>query len=349
MFQPADLSIKAEARFPGLSLPAMRQVILEDMTSRGMTVLEDSAARISVQSKFGMFDFEVAEDAILVRLAARREVGLQLMRDLLMSRVTDFTPDIAAKIRWSDASQTAKRPPNFRQGVVVSVTQAGPAFLRVRLKIPDLGSFGTDSIHCQILLPPQGVTPDWPYLGENGATVWPKGDRAWHRPAYTIRWMDADAGLVDFDIFIHEGGRATDWARRVRPGDEVAFTGPGGGGIAHCPEILIYADETAFPAAARILETLPANATGKAVFLCEPGAAGTYPMAPVASGVSLRWIERGQGDSLSELALADRQECPDHFLWFASEKSEVQPVRAAYRAGKGDPAKSYIAAYWTRG
>lgn len=348
MSLPIAKMTTAEARFPSLPLGALRQAVLADAVERGMGVLEDCDARLSIQAGSGVLTFEVAENGVVIRIAAPRPERLQALRDLLMTRMTTLAPAATATARWSDAPRVDARPPNLRQAKAVSIDAVGPSFLRVRLALPDLDNFGDDSIHFRLLLPPEGVDPEWPRLAENGSTVWPKGERTLHRPAYTIRWMDVQAGLLDFDIFIHEGGRATEWARQLKGGDQVTFTGPGGGGIPQAAKILLYADETGFPAAARILEALPARAEGKAVFLADPGKGGGYPVDCPAPGVSLRWTERGQGATLTALALADQQAYPDHFLWFASEKSEVQPVRAAYRAARRDPAKAYMAGYWTR-
>ncbi|WP_347137503.1 siderophore-interacting protein [Paracoccus sp. SSK6] len=53
-----------------------------------------------------------------------------------------------------------------------------------------------------------------------------QGAAALHRPAYTVRHIDPAAGWLETDIFIHDGGRACDFAISAAPGTPVGLTGP---------------------------------------------------------------------------------------------------------------------------
>src|SRR5690606_1656447 len=81
----------------------------------------------------------------------------------------------------------------------------------------------------------------------------------------TVRRVDADAREIWIDFVVHgDEGVAGPWARSVAPGTEVAVRGPGGG---YRPDPsadfhLLAGDETAVPAVAAALESLPQDAVG---------------------------------------------------------------------------------------
>ncbi|MCJ8336323.1 MAG: siderophore-interacting protein [Epibacterium sp.] len=343
-----DFPLSAETTLPGLAFAAMRMVMLHQARDRDLPVIEDGDSRITLQAKYGVYSFARVDGGIQLTVSAERTDWLHTLKDALMEQLGQTVPDSVAAIRWSDGPSAGSLPPNFHFVTVQSVNPIGTAFLRVRIKGSDLSNFQNDAIHFRVVLPPKGLRDvEWPYVAENGATVWPKGDKALHRPVYTTRWVDQETGLMDFDVFIHEGGRITEWVQDLQPGDKVGIVGPGGGGIPDTRNILLYADETAFPAAARILEALPDDARGHATFLAEEGAWCAYPIT-APQGVSVTWLSRQEGASLGDLALQARGDLPDHFLWFACEKSDVQRVRAAYKEAGGAASNAYIAAYWTK-
>jgi hypothetical protein len=96
-----------------------------------------------------------------------------------------------------------------------------------------------------------------------------------HRPVYTTRevaLLEDEAARITVDIFLHAGGRVTDWMGRVRPGNEITITGPGGGGRPGAPWMALTGDETAVPVIARILaEADPATRGGVILFVPENG------------------------------------------------------------------------------
>lgn len=341
-----DFALHAHATLPGLVFSAMRRVMLHEAQEHDLPVIEDTDARISLQTPYGLYSFDAKPDAITATVSAAKPDWLYMLKEGLVENLTHIAPATAAAIRWSDAEQTGAQPPNFHFATVQCVTPVGAAFLRVRLKVQDLSSFQDAAIHFRLVLPPDvpGAI-EWPVVSENGSTIWPKGDKALHRPVYTTRWVDHAKGLMDFDVFLHAGGRTNEWARSVSPGTRIGLTGPGGGGIPDTHRILMFGDETAFPAAARILDSLPDDATGHATFLAPVGEHCAYPM-PAPTGVSVTWVTPQDGQSLSDLALTALEGGKQHFLWFAGEKTDAQRVRAAYKAKECDPANAYIAAYW---
>jgi len=248
-----------------------------------------------------------------------------MLKDSLVTQLQGFIPDVTSSLRWSNAEAPGALPANFQFATVQSISAIGTSFLRVRVKLPDLSLFSNDSIHFRFALPPQDLDiPDWPYTAENGRTIWPKGDKALHRPVYTSRWIDQEAELMDFDVFLHDGGRVTNWAQTARPGSRIAL-----------------------PAAARILESLTDDASGHVTFLTDEGADLAYPVT-APSGVSITWLRRSPKTDFAALTLDMYAERPQHFLWFATERSETLQVRAALKVSGPKSDNKYIAFYWSR-
>ncbi|MEP2640109.1 siderophore-interacting protein [Roseobacter sp.] len=343
-----DLSAQTETVLYGLAYPAIRMVLRHTADARGLTVLDDSASGLSLQAKHGQYHFAARDDGIALSIRATDPSGLQTLKDGLMSQLTTAQPDLADTVRWSDTGTGGQLPANFHFVQVQSIAPLGRDFIRVRVRGTDLSSFKDGAIHFRLVLPPAGVAPvEWPHVSANGTTVWPKGDKALHRPPYTTRRINHATQELDFDVFVHEGGRVTEWARSVQPGAEIGIIGPTGGGMPDASRILIYGDETAFPAIARILEHLPQGATGQVHLFAQSGAACDYPMA-APTGLRVSWHDSTQDAALANHALTQVAQHAGHFLWFASEKSQSQQVRAAFKTTQRDSENAYIAGYWTR-
>ena len=338
----------AEAYLPGISFNAMKAVMLHRAQEIGAPIVENTETRVTLDARNGRLSFTAEADDVRVVAMAKQPDWLFMLKEGFVEQLDHFMPGIAEKIRWSDALEAGELPPNLHFATVQSVTPIGTSFMRVRVQADGLSSFQDDAIHFRLALPPRGsATVEWPHVSENGTTVWPKGDQALHRPVYTTRWIDHETGQMDFDVFLHDGGRATEWVRTVQTGTQVALMGPGGGGIPQTDRIVIFADETALPAAARILETLPANTVGHVTILSSEDASDVYPLTAPA-GVSITWLAADSPETLGDLGLKAIEAFPDHFFWFACEKAQVQKVRAAYKAQKKDPSRAYIAAYWNK-
>ncbi|WP_143664072.1 siderophore-interacting protein, partial [Streptomyces murinus] len=123
--------------------------------------------------------------------------------------------------------EKVRYPIRVRRTEVVRTTTVGAGLLRVTLGGPGTEGFEAHSPidHVKLLFPePDGSLR----LPE------PDGDLLkWPRPAptsreYTVRRYDPEAGEIDIDIAPHEGGLASDWAQRVRPGAVLHVAGPPG-------------------------------------------------------------------------------------------------------------------------
>ncbi|MEM6381610.1 MAG: siderophore-interacting protein [Pseudomonadota bacterium] len=243
----------------------------------------------------------------------------------------------ASKSDWPIPQVSHRLPENFTFARVTDVAALGPVFLRVSVESPNLSTHGDAAIHFRLVLPNILGSTAWPGVATNGSVKWEQGDDAPHRPVYTARSVDQTNGTLIFDVFIHEGGRTTDWAQALQNGDQtravVGVLGPAGGGLMDAHRVILAADETGFPAAARILENLPPDATGELLLEAQHGAACVYPL-PKHAGFQVRWLSRSKGD---ELGTATRQALPQWQganIWFAGEREQANAVRdAAIQAG----------------
>ncbi|MFC3614180.1 siderophore-interacting protein [Lutimaribacter marinistellae] len=334
-----------ETRLPHLAFAPLRAILLAEAKEHGLTATDTAADGLRIVTCYGDYVFRTNATGLHARIEAPRADWLFALKDGLTERITELSPDTGRDMRWSGGDEAGVRPPNFQLIEIREIAPLGRDFLRITATSEDLTRFGTDAIHFRLILPPEGLeTPEWPSIAPNGATVWPSGHKALHRPVYTLRHVDPAAGTFTFDLFRHEGGRATEWAGKVRPGTVVGLTGPGGGGLVETSAITLYADETGFPAVARIVESLPQNATGIAVLSAGAGADCGYPM-PTHPGIEIHWTP-GRID-LAARAIAERKDHPNHFLWFAGEQRQARTLRDWCRSTDLDVRAHSIAAYWT--
>ena len=208
-------------------------------------------------------------------------------------------------------SVAAALPMVVTEVTAVDVDRLSPSFVRVELASPALADFGVDSPlldqRIKLIFPagPSGLPP-FEDLDESWLSGWldrPVHERG-HMRTYSVREVrgSGTATTVVVDIVLHgdgssgPGGR---WAAAARPGDRLGLVGPRRGvpfgGIEFAPpdaasRLLLVADETAVPAACRILADLGPEAQG-AAFLEVPVALDIQPVhAP--RGVDVVWLPR---------------------------------------------------------
>lgn len=104
--------------------------------------------------------------------------------------------------------------------------------------------------------------------------------------------------MIDFVVHGDEG-LAGPWAMRAEPGDELLFSGPGGG---YAPRAdagwhLLVGDEAALPAIAAALEAMPAGAPAH-VFLLVADVGEEQPLVTKADA-QITWLHRASGGDLA--------------------------------------------------
>ncbi|MDN3905706.1 siderophore-interacting protein [Arthrobacter sp. YD2] len=181
---------------------------------------------------------------------------------------------------------------------MVRITAGGPGFDRFR---PN----SCADAYCKIWFGPDGRPLDGT---EDLETIRARSERE-HWPVsrtYTIRRVDLDAREISIDFVVHgDEGLAGPWAAAAQPGEPLTFSGPGGA-FNPDPEAdwyLLAADESALPAAATVLEALPAHAVGQAL-LEVAGPADRQPISAPA-GVELTWLYRNGAPAGRSTVLTD--------------------------------------------
>ncbi|MEM9966690.1 MAG: siderophore-interacting protein [Pseudomonadota bacterium] len=342
---------EACADLPGVAFNAMRQIILMQAKTSNLTVLEDIDSRLTVKTAHGLIGLRPGQTAETAGMVAAENVQwLFVMKNAVVQQMKHLMPDVAAAMRWSDTGAEGGLPPNFSFVRVIEVVELGEVFLRVTLEGEDLSHHCDEAIHFRLVQPPKDTAPEWPSVAPNGSIRWPEGPGAPHKPVYTARSVDHQANQLVTDVFIHEGGRTTDWAREVMTNERgrrvVGLVGPAGGGLLEADQVLMASDETGFPAAARLLENLPETATGDLILETENGADCGYPIeAP--SGVRVTWLSRRDGETLEKAALEALPRHQSSKIWFAGERSQARRVREVAKSAGREASDLRISGFWT--
>ncbi|RRV06757.1 siderophore-interacting protein [Pseudomonas sp. v388] len=230
---------------------------------------------------------------------------------------------------------------------VLRVSNVTPLMRRITLHGPELEGFislGTDD-HVKLFF---ASTPE----EQVALDEWlPNTDSAGPRPAmrdYTPRRYDPQTGELDIDFVLHGEGPAATWAAQAEPGQFLHIAGPRGSMVV--PDIfdsyLLIGDETALPAIARRLESLPANRA--ALVVVEVAGPQEQQVFDSAAQVDVIWIVRGEQDLQS---VVRRLEMPDGklYAWIATESGLSRKLRRVLLDHFGlDEAFVKAAGYWKR-
>lgn len=334
---------QSEALLPDQEFAPIEQLIRAEAAEHGLELHTGHGRSVWCQVEAGEFGAKQRGNGVLVFARSHTAEALTAMQQAIHDHLAHHLPQVAAALRWPSARTAGQRPVNFSLAQLASVARLSQDFLRVRLTGAELQRFaGTESIHFRLVLPqPGNVAPDWPQTGANGQTVWPRGDKALHRPVYTVRAVNAVQGWLDLDIFDHAGGRAVDWARTAPPGASIGLLGPSGGGIPQAASLVLAGDETAYPAIARIVESRR-DGDDTVVFLL--GARDAYPM-PRPPGLRLHHLPGGVPALAARLV--QTPPAAHSYLWMATEKSGIEALRKLVFGPLGhDKALTHLSAYW---
>ncbi|MEV0887531.1 siderophore-interacting protein [Streptomyces microflavus] len=258
-------------------------------------------------------------------------------------------------------------PFRFFDLTVLRVRRLGPSMLRITLGGPGAEGFsaGGRDQSLSIFLPRPGqreaVVPE----GEDGAWYpkWralPEDVRAVMR-SYTVRAqrVKADGSTeVDIDFALHgDGGPASRWALMAAAGDPLKVLGPtarDNTSVRFRPPkdtdwVLIWADETALPAASAALEWLPAGMPAR-VWLEVPKTEDRQALNTAAKA-RISWLVRSEG-ALPAVEAVRAAELPEGtpYVWIAGESSEVRALRRHLVQERGfDRKRVTFVGYWRRG
>ncbi|MFH8801653.1 siderophore-interacting protein [Streptomyces sp. NPDC017936] len=252
------------------------------------------------------------------------------------------------------AERPARKPRKPHSARVVRTERLTPHMQRVVLGGEGLADFtaGTCTDHyVKLLFGAEGVTYPEPFDLERVRAEFPREQWPVTR-TYTVRHWDAEHRELTLDFVLHgDEGLAGPWAARVRPGETIHFMGPGG---AYAPDTaadwhLLAGDESALPAIAAALESLPAGAVAHAFV----EVAGPEEEQKIDSDVEVVWLHRGDrpvGERLVEAVRA--LEFPEGRLhaFVHGEAAAVKELRRLLRVERQVPREDLsISGYWRLG
>ncbi|WP_128375455.1 siderophore-interacting protein [Streptomyces cavernae] len=248
-------------------------------------------------------------------------------------------------------ARTVRKPHSAR---VVRTERLTPHMQRVVLGGEGLAGFavGTSTDHYVKLLFPSGGAeyPD-PFDMERIREEFPREQWPVTR-TYTVRAWDPVHHELTLDFVLHgDEGLAGPWAARVQPGELVRFMGPGG---AYAPDLdadwhLLVGDESALPAIAATLESLPAGVRVHAFV----EVSGPDEEQKITSDAEVVWLHRGDRPVGEALVEAVRSlEFPEGRVhaFVHGEAGFVKELRRLLRVDLQVPREDLsISGYWRNG
>jgi NADPH-dependent ferric siderophore reductase len=259
---------------------------------------------------------------------------------------------------------------------VVRTERLGPSLVRVSFAGDDLRFFQSDGRDqsLSLFLPQPGQdVPAVPYeLGDGWWQAWrelPDDVRAVMR-SYTLAGLRTDVRGetvgIDIDFVLHgvepgaavPAGPASRWASQASAGDRVVLLGPAladNRAIRFRPPadtdlVVIWADETALPAASAILESLPAGMPAR-VWL-EVHHAGDIQDLATEADAEITWLVRGEGAPSAPDAVRAAPLPPGRlpYAWIAGESGRVKELRRHLVRERGiDKRRVTFVGYWREG
>ncbi|MFV0374101.1 siderophore-interacting protein [Microbacterium sp.] len=250
---------------------------------------------------------------------------------------------------------------------VVATERLTPHLTRVHLGGEGFAAFlsgiDTDRLaatdkYIKMLFAPAGSDLQPPYDMEKLRETLPP-ERMPSQRTYTIRSVAPDGASMAVDFVVHgDEGIAGPWAERARPGDRVAFFGPGGqyAPAPGDPERLYLGDDSAIPAIAAAVAALPADARGRVVIEVTD-ADDEIPLA-APEHIDVRWLHRadstgalaGYGEPLVAAVAALAAPAGDIDVFAHGEREAMKRLRALLHGQWGVPRTSLsLSAYWAQG
>ncbi|MDK3019619.1 siderophore-interacting protein [Pseudodonghicola flavimaris] len=260
------------------------------------------------------------------------------------------TPPAAAPSSIPNLRRPAQKRPSARVVTVADTQRISPNMIRLTLTAPELANvpLGCEGANCKILLPEPGEAR------EAFAARLSEGQRPVTR-TYTVRYWRPELLEMDVDFVDHgDGGPASAFARAAEPGDFCALAGPGPAKITDfvADWYLVAADMSALPVAAAVLEAMPRDAKGIAIFEITSPEDRQEIDAP--EGIEQHWLLQPDPHVPSTV----QEEMIRELDWpagrvqtcIAGESGVIKALRGFLHQEKGlDRGDTYISGYWKIG
>lgn len=358
--------MEASAIIQSAVAPALVSACLEHFSAVAtISHDEETGAGVAV-SRFGTVRMQASPDGLSVDAESEDAIRLSYLKLIVAEYFLTHHAQEVGPVRWS--GETAQQlPAFFRPMTVVSARQLTPHMRRLRLRGEGLDIFEDNGLHVRLLFAPSGRAPIWPSLGEDGRLIWPTGPDRLLARVYTLRSVDKARGEVEVDFVLHgdahqddahEGGPHSPgnaFGAEAVAGDVVGMFAPGGDEIPDAGKLLLFGDDTALPAIARILEKLKPDARAR-VFAEIDGPEDHYDL-PTGSNIEINWLYRngrepGTAALLTEALPAVQADAQDEdaYIWVGCEFNDFKDIRRTMRSGWKIPRERHlVVAYWRRG
>lgn len=250
------------------------------------------------------------------------------------------------QVRTEPVQRPTEQPWRMFDVHVSRVTRLCPSFVRITFTGDDLDQFADNGRDQRIKFVLPAPCGGWDYLERHDPdwySAWRAQPEERRNPlrTYTVRSVRQAQREVDVDVVLHgDDGPAGRWALSAAPGEPLVIMGPNGahegphGGVEFAPPsrshaLLLAGDETAVPAIAAILESLPADAVGE-VFLEVPHSEDGWDLA-APQGVRVHWLAR-DGREHGEVLVPEVQAAADRLLAMGVRASETQTAPVSLTA-----------------
>ncbi|WP_022881208.1 siderophore-interacting protein [Gryllotalpicola ginsengisoli] len=215
---------------------------------------------------------------------------------------------------------------------VARTDRLAPRFARITLTGPELHGFAS------------------PGPADHVKLFFPTGESRDFTPARFRAGDEERLPELDLDFVLHgDEGPASAWASRAREGDTLVVAGPRGSQLVPdgMTRLVVAADETAFPAAARWLSQAPEGVRTDAVLWPTDASNTAYFDEGTGAGASVTVVP---AEGLDEAVRALEPFDETTFLFLAGEATALVPVRRHLRRELGlPPEQVQVQGYWKRG
>lgn len=243
----------------------------------------------------------------------------------------------------------------FHEAAVTSRRFLTPGMVRLTFAGSGLSTFHSTGIgdeYIRLFFPDQDTGElALPDIDQDGQWTFPEEGPQVRYATYTVRRFSADAGELDVDFVIHEGGVASSWAQAAEPGDKIIINNPRG---LYMPPAdlswqVLLADATGLPALARLLEQTPEHVASRVVV--EVADAAHVQDLPFHPRAVVTWVH-GAGNGLCTSCLDTV--FPDiplpagtGYLWAAGEQATARKLRRMARKTVAFGSDRFkVVAYW---
>ncbi|WP_166876353.1 siderophore-interacting protein [Salinibacterium sp. ZJ450] len=254
------------------------------------------------------------------------------------------------------ARERVRHPLTMRSLVVTRTLDIAPTLRRITLSGDDLHGFVSQGPedHVKVFFPdPATGTVTLPVRDEFGRPV-PGAAPVISRdytPAEFRPGTAGDAPELDLDFVLHgDNGPASAWAARAGTGSTLIIGGPRGSQLppTGISRLVLVADETGFPAAARWLRATPDAVDVRLILAADPDLTDTY-FTTAGGNVSITVVPP-RSDELEAAVRMISESDVATYVWAGAEATSLIPVRRYLRRELGlHPAALNISGYWKRG